>query len=178
MGDSGITAIELMVTLAISALLATVAWPNYRSWQERDALERDVMVVKAVLTSMRSQSIQEGLPRGEVGAPANSGITCTSLYYGARFRPGKDQVELTYFCDQDGDRDLDADEVTVLGVRDLSSPTTVATSTTADLIVFNKGGALFTSGSSGQGSVCLQAGDKRHKIVVSSSGRISEESSC
>ncbi len=179
MEESGITAIELMVALAIFTLLATVAWPNYRNWQERDALARDVMMVKAVLTSMRSRSIQEGLPWGEVGAPANSGTTCTSLYYGARFSPGTDPpLKLVYFCDEDGDRDLDADEVTEFGSRDLSGPTTIATSTTADLIVFNKGGAVFTSGSSGQGSVCLEAGGKSHKIVVSNSGRISEESSC
>ena len=175
MDHRGFTLIELMVALAILATLSGIAYPSFQQWRDRDALNQDVMVLKGAVANARSRSVQRGMYWGRVSAPTSAvSGDCTRLYYGVHVPAGADGIDMVYFCDQDGDGDVDTsspDEVHAWATRALSDRVTVTGDTTIDYLWFNKGGSVF----SGQGSVYLEAGGHTRKITVSNSGRLRED---
>jgi len=179
--------IELMVAIAIVAILAAIAWPSYTQWQERDGLKEGVMFLKSAMSAARSHSIQSGLacgcPPGVACTASHVPGGCTSRVYGIRLDTANNRIRLMRFCDSDGEMctgstatsATDAGELSQVWSRDLHRYVSFDTaSTTSNLVnnglFFNKAGQV--SGSSG--SIFLTAGGNRRCLVVSSTGRIRE----
>lgn len=178
MGERGFTLIELMVVVAILAIVAAIAFPSYQDWRNRDALASDIMKLKSALGTARSRSVQEGVYWGKVADPTDPSVTCNRLYFGVYASPGKSELGLVYLCDQDGDPSViqvgpDSDsEVKTWETLELESNVAVGSSSTldGDIIWFDKSGTVW-----GQtGTVWLTAGDKSRRVVIGNNGRIRE----
>lgn len=165
------TLIEVMVALAILAILGAIAWPSYRDWQNRSALDSGVDVLAGTLGAARSRSIQEGVYWGQVTAP--DGSNCTRLYYGIRAIPGTDQIDLIFFCDQNGDGSVNAPaEIGQWATRGLEAPVAIAASTTINnnRLLFDKGGEVFSQNVNG--SIWLAAGRYNRQTTITTNGRV------
>lgn len=177
-GQQGMTLIELMVALAILAILAGIVWPSYSEWQERDRLSQAVMTIKAALAEARSRSIQEGLHSGQVTAPTKSAVTCNRLYFGvlANQGTGDDRVALMYFCNRNSDYTYppESSASEEIGVRFFDLPPNVAVGSSTNLknnyILFDKSGKVFGPA----GTIQLTSGDRTKSITIGNAGRIRE----
>lgn len=59
LGNRGFTLIELMVTIAVAAILVTIAAPSFGTMMENQNLKRSTQDLVAILTEARSQAVLE-----------------------------------------------------------------------------------------------------------------------
>jgi prepilin-type N-terminal cleavage/methylation domain-containing protein len=177
----GLTLLELVVALAVTAIVATLAWPRYQNWQDREGLEQAVMYVQSAISAARSRSTTAGWTCGDGNAPGG-GPSCDTLYFGAEVVAGAEpaRVRLIYFCDRDSEvcqrqgAPVQPDEVHGVWSRRLSPRVAVdpaGTTLSDNRVVFDKFGAVLGNA----GTVRLRAGKVHRDVVVSSSGRVQTE---
>jgi len=74
--QSGFTVIELMVTVAVAAILLAIAVPAFNSFVLND---RDISQINSLVASFnyaRSEAIKQNLPIGVAVCPSSDGNTC------------------------------------------------------------------------------------------------------
>ncbi|MFA9461836.1 pilus assembly FimT family protein [Thiohalorhabdus sp. Cl-TMA] len=171
-GEGGMTLMEMVVGLAIFAILAGIAWPSYTGWQEREGLSSAFMQVKAALSRARASSVQQGLYWGRV---TYNGNTCQRLWFGVQFNPGNATLDHQYYCESPpGDQVMDAGEIRTLRTTDLAREVAVTLSTTLpnDRVFFRKAGTA--SNFNINQSVTLGAGGENEVVTLLPTGRIGE----
>lgn len=103
MEQRGFTLMELMVALAILAILAAIAWPSYTAWQENDGLKKGTMYLNSALSTARSRTIQKGVPCDcPPGVPDNTDYDCSSLLYGIHIDASNEKVGVVRLRDEGG----------------------------------------------------------------------------
>jgi type IV fimbrial biogenesis protein FimT len=160
---AGLTLIELMVTIAIAAILLTIAVPNLQSLFINNRLVTTSNNFVASLNTARSEAIRRGVT---VSLKKNS---ATSGDWGS--------AGWTMFVDSDADGTLDGGETTLKIEGALPSPLTLyANNNYSNYIRFVSTGQVKFN-QSGTFVICYdgvlqQGGDTRSRaIVVSSGGR-------
>ena len=159
---AGLTLIELMVTIAIAAILLAIAVPNLRSLFINNRLVTTANNFVASLNTARSEAIRRGVA---VSLKKNS---TTSGDWGS--------AGWTMFVDSNGNGSLDSGETTLKIENALPSPLTLyANNNFLNYIRFTPSGQ---SNNSGTFVICYdgmlqQGGDARSRaIIVNATGRV------
>jgi len=117
---SGFTAIELLVTIAIVAILASIAVPSYQRLIERNRLKEAVQIVKSELQLAKSESLKRN---SDVFIRVNTGLN-------GLWCIGYDLVDCDCFStcslgQVDGDQFNNISLITVSPLEDPADPTTL-----------------------------------------------------
>jgi len=160
---AGFTIIELMVTLAVAAVLLSIATPNFRDLIQNNRLTTEINTLSASLNLAKSEAIKRGIP--VTLCKSNDFDSSPSCVAAANWHDG-----WIVWADGDGDGALDANEV-IRVVNGLTSGTTLEFAIGKDDIVYSPTG--FASGYNGTFRLCDDRGiDSAKGLVVSPSGRV------
>lgn len=159
---TGLTLIELLVTIAIAAILLGVAIPNFQSFFINNRLVTSANDFVAALNTARSEAIRRGVSISLVKNSATGGDWGSAGW--------------SLFVDSDSDGTLDAGE-TVLKVGEaLPSPLTLyANNNFTNFIRFKSTGETTNNGTFVfcYGGVLQEGGESRSRaIIVNSIGRV------
>lgn len=83
MKQSGFTLIELMVTVMIIAILATIAYPSYMIYINKSKATRGQQAISAAMTSLEQSYVDNNHIY-----PATQSITDTNSYFGYTYTQG------------------------------------------------------------------------------------------
>ncbi|MBI5936495.1 MAG: GspH/FimT family pseudopilin [Betaproteobacteria bacterium] len=158
----GFTLVELLVTIAVAAVLLGLAIPNFQSFFINNRLVAGANDFVAALNTARSEAIRRGISVSLVKNSATAGDWGSAGW--------------SLFVDSDQDGILDAGE-TVLKVGEaLPSPLTLyANNNFTNFIRFKSTGESTNSGTFVfcHGGVLQQGGDSRSRaVVVGGAGRV------
>jgi len=70
----GFTLVELMITVAVAAILAAIAWPSFRDFMHRNAVTAQANQVLASLQYARNEAVSRRYPTALCGS--SSGTSC------------------------------------------------------------------------------------------------------
>jgi type IV fimbrial biogenesis protein FimT len=149
--QSGFTFIELMITIAVLAVIAALAAPNFRDTLERNRVQASIQDVSAALRYARSEAIKRN---GRVTICASSDqATCTGSW----------NQGWIIFQDVDAAGDFDAGTDTLLRVNQAITlgHTLTFTGAVTTHVTFNSRG--FTTGQSGTFKLCNK--DKKNALA-------------
>lgn len=164
-GQRGVTLIELMITLAIAAILLGVALPNFRAFVAANRLSGSAQEFLVALQLARSEAIRSG---GQVTLRLNA--TAGSADWGS--------AGWTMFADTNGNGALDAGEQVLRDGMPLPAQLTlIGSANFATFIAFDRDGRLASPGGGVfvlcQGSALTEDGQSRSRaIVVNGAGRV------
>ena len=160
----GVTLIELMIVLAIAAVILALAVPNFREFVARNRLDGAAQDLMATLQFARSEATR----RGEQVTLRLAG-TAGSKNWGSGW---------TMFVDADRDGVLDAGEEVIRQGMALTAPLTLIGSSSLDtFIAFNRDGRLTNAGGGYfvlcEGGSLTEGGQSRARaVLINGAGRV------
>lgn len=157
----GFTLIELMVTIAIVAIVAALAAPNFSAFLDRSRTETSASILYTALLTARSEAVKRNQ---EVTIRANTA--------------GNFESGWTIFADNDGDGVLDGGEESIRTQSAFSDDIT-ARITGISYITFSANGTAVNSSGSNQSrfNVCGRSGvtSDGYLLGVQATGRAHKE---
>ena len=157
---TGITVLELMVTLAIAAILLGIAVPSYESFINRQRMKAAVAGLHNDLLAARSQAVYRNAVVVACPGDPQSGCTGRSEWSGGWI----------VFEDRDDDRQLSGEEKTLRHGQPPEAVAVHAPASRPELRFFPDGS---TPGSNGSISLCGRDGPPgARRLVISNIGRI------
>jgi len=158
--SSAFTLLELMITISIVAILATLGVPAFVEFTQKQAISAAINSLHSDLLLARSRAIYEDVP--VVACPGNAQSGCTDS---AEWSRG-----WIVFADFNADRTLQDDETLVRRAMPVEHMA-INSSTGRTSFRFYPNGS--TPGSNGSISFCGPGGPKlARKLVISNLGRI------
>lgn len=163
--SGGITLIELLVTVAVLAVLLGIVLPSWQSMFRANRLTESVNALVASLQLARHEAIRSG--QRVTLCASKDGATCSSEGY---------EHGWIVFRDTNADTKRDPGE-TLLHVRERVKGVTLrGNGPVARMISYTPlGTALRASGAFQAGTIHACAGERGRKVVLSRSGRIRTE---
>ena len=157
----GLTLIELLMTLAILALLLTMAIPSVVPWIERTHADADRHTFATIIQTSRSAAIQFGQAVTLCPGSRRGCGTRNSWHLGT-----------VAFTDRNGNRRRDEDDVLLASVADLSSRVIWRSFRNRSYLRFTPRG--FTDWQNGHFLFCPQDGDPQQarQLVLNATGRL------
>jgi type IV fimbrial biogenesis protein FimT len=162
-GQRGFTLVELMVVVAIAAIILGLAVPNFREFIARNRLDSAAQDLMVTLQLARSEATRRGAQ-----VTLRLAGTAGSKDWGSGW---------TMFVDADRDGVLDAGEEVIRQGMALTTPLTLIGSSGFDtLIAFNRDGRLTTAGGYFvlcQDGVLAEGGQSRARaVLINGAGRV------
>lgn len=162
--ENGFTLVELMITIALFAILAAFAAPSFRTVIQNNRITTQLNDLVGSLQLARSEAVKRGQPvslcKSADGAACNGG--------------GNWNQGWIVFLDVDGDGALDgADGDTILnvGAQLNGNNTLVGSANVANVIRFNPRG--FAPNTNGTLALCDDRGNSQAKgVAIANTGRI------
>lgn len=160
--QKGLTLIELMISIAISSILTTIALPNMNNFVVRMRVDNEISMLQRLLLTTRNVAINSG--ERTIVCPLNSSGECTTDW----------QKDLSVFIDSNNNKTFEAANNERLVV-------TKAAIKQGDQLIYGKGRTMVTYHPSGHLSglsngtfrYCpLAHEDKSRGIVIARSGRL------
>ncbi|MEE9321304.1 MAG: GspH/FimT family pseudopilin [Granulosicoccus sp.] len=169
--EYGFTLLELIITMAIGAILLSLAMPSFRSMMGDSAMTGTANDFVFALQAARSEAIKRS---GVVGmcasaAPLVDDATCAGGYNGGW---------LVYAdLNSDGDRD-DPLEPLILQVEARNTgftftPSSTFTGADQQIHFSSSGGSINSTGIPLSGTITIDYADEQRVVTVSANGRIS-----
>jgi len=148
--DKGFTLVELMITIAIVAVLAGIITPSFLQWRDRTKVRGDASTLRATFEAAKLRAIKHN---------TNAVVTFP------------DTTSYQAYIDTNQNNVRDAGE-TIFANRTLSSGVSISENTfTGNKMAFNPRG--MANGPNSTGTITLTSpGGNRYSVVVSSFGRI------
>ncbi|MFL0808787.1 MAG: GspH/FimT family pseudopilin [Agarilytica sp.] len=158
--SQGFTLLELLVSVAIVAIVAFIAVPNLAEMVNKNRVETTKSTLVNSIVSARSEAVSRNLSVGL--CPTTNGTSCGT---------GGDDLQWLAFADEDGDESFDAGE-TILGVYQGEEGVNFETEATG-LLFFADGSV----GASVVFNVCSDNTDPAdtYKVTIRATGRPSVE---
>ena len=129
-GNSGYTMMELVMTMAIVAILGTIAVPGFKFVTTSNRIATEVNGLLSDIQFARSQAVKEGLP--VTVCTSSDGATCTSTDWGLGW---------IVFLDANSSKSVDAGEAIIRTQPAFTGTDTfVATPGTFHALTFNRMG--------------------------------------
>lgn len=158
----GFTLLELMVTVAVAAVLVTVATPNLSVWILNNRIVAQINEFSRDINLARSEAVKLGSP--VTICNSNDQLSCAGNWTGGRI----------VFADTDNDGVRDAGEPLVVIHEALAGGNTLAGS---NRITFDANG--FSNGFAGAWTLCDDRGTAHARaVIISNNGqlRLAEDS--
>ena len=160
----GFTIIELMVTLAVAAILASIAAPSFRSTLQDNRLITEINQLSADLNLTRSEAIKRGSP--VTLCKSNDFDNSPSCVSGADWHDG-----WIIFNDLNANAIIDSGETVIRVFNRITPANTLAFASGKDDIVYAPSG--FATGDNSTFRLCDDRGaNSARGLVVSNSGRV------
>ncbi|MGD8483350.1 MAG: GspH/FimT family pseudopilin [Thioalkalispiraceae bacterium] len=163
---TGFTLIELMVALAVFAIMAAIAVPNLQGLLQRNGISNQTNMLVANLNLARSEAVKRNARIALCWANADQDACLTST------DPTPWEDGWLVFIDSDEDEELDAGE-TILRVNDpVGSGNTIRSGQYKNTLFYNGDGSISAAGTF---RICDKAGNEKFAkaINIQSSGIIS-----
>jgi type IV fimbrial biogenesis protein FimT len=160
----GVTLMEVMIVLAIVALLLAIGVPAFREFVARNRLDGAAQDLLASLQFARSEATRRG-----VQVTLRLAGTAGSRNWGSGW---------SMFADADGDGVLDTGEEVIRQGMALTAPLTLVGSSSFDTVIaFNRNGQLTNAGGGYlvlcEGGVLTEGGQSRSRaVLVNGAGRV------
>ena len=164
----GFTLIEMMMVLAIAAILLTIAVPSYNAFSKNSKITKQTNLLVASISMARGEAAKRGarVMMCQSPDPSNTGTYCTGT-------SGTWSDGWVVFVDADGGSDYDSGEL-VISVFNSASPIEIKTNA-GSYLSFNPDGTT-TAGSEKEFAICDDRGtSKGKKISVAATGRPSSD---
>lgn len=170
--QAGFTLLELIIALAISAILLGLALPSFRSLMGDSKMTSTSNALVFALQTARSEAIKRSMPVALCASatPLAADATCGGSGYGNGW---------VVYADENSNGSLDGDEFVVLQV-DSPGPgfTFTPQASVAAQVWFNDvGSSSNPAGIPLSGNILISYGDgeEQRRVIVSANGRISTE---
>lgn len=172
-GEAGFTMVEIFITLAIAAILLSLAIPSFTGLVGDSKIVSTTNEFVASVRTTRSEAIKRGVRTGMCPSadPQAAAPVCSAT---ASWTAG---WIVFVDDDEDGVRDVPGEEL-ILSTQSLSSGFTFTPPTLfEDLIYFDTDGTTITAGGIPvSGQIVIQYGDNEtRQIGISATGRIKSE---
>jgi type IV fimbrial biogenesis protein FimT len=159
---SGFTIIELMLTIAVAAVILSIGVPSYQGLMERNQLTSGINQFISSMSLARSEAIKRN--QRVLICPSNDGATCSGIQYESGW---------IIFVDRNsnGSRQVGAEELIWVSESLPASMTLRGTGCCDDNIPYLASGQI--NGIAGSMHLCKSNDpDKSKKIVINTFGRV------
>lgn len=166
---SGFTLLELMVAVALVAILVAVAIPSYQSLRQEQMVQAATQAVYTDMMLLKSEAIKRGVPLTLKIFNAGQSDWC--------YRIAIDSTcsGCTSDCSSiEGRKGVDAGEFAGVILDSTFEKLVIGTGTEIALEFNNRRGVFrdIYDGSFGNGSICLKSGASKRSVIVAPIGRV------